>query len=69
MSAAAAQRLDFKQDGYAHCSEILRLATRHLRWTEIPVPIRYSKDTLTNRPVAPNALKIIWELLIGSMRR
>lgn len=69
MSAQAAHGIDFKQDGYAHCSEILRIATRKLRWTEIPVPIRYSKETLTNRPVAPNALKIIWELLIGSMRR
>ncbi|MEI7512172.1 MAG: glycosyltransferase family 2 protein [Candidatus Uhrbacteria bacterium] len=71
MTAEAARVVDFRQDRMAHCSEILRLVTRSkLRWTEVPVRIRYTAETLAkgqngiSPPLA--AFKIAWELFIGA---
>ncbi|MDD5725944.1 MAG: glycosyltransferase family 2 protein [Patescibacteria group bacterium] len=65
MTAKAARTLDFKQDGFAHASELLRLITRSgLRWREIPVSISYSQESL-GKKVRPDALRIVWHLFIG----
>jgi glycosyltransferase involved in cell wall biosynthesis len=70
LSAEAARRLDFRQDRMAHCSEILRLATRSdLRWLEVPVVIRYSADTLAKGNQNLDAIKITWQLLLGMFDR
>jgi hypothetical protein len=62
----AARLIDFKQDRMAHCSEILRLATRSgLRWVEVPVRVLYTDETLAKGQKTADALKIAWELLIG----
>lgn len=67
MTAEAAKRISFSQDRMAHCSEILRLVTRSdLRWEEIPVEIRYSADTLQKGQKPLDALKIVWQLIIGA---
>lgn len=68
MTAEAARRLRFYQDGKAHTSEILRCITRlGLRWIEIPAHIKYTEDTLTkagsNR--TSDAFSIAWHLFIG----
>jgi polyprenyl-phospho-N-acetylgalactosaminyl synthase len=66
LTREAAQRIDFKQDRMAHCSEILRLATRSgLRWVEVPIRVTYSHETLAKGQKTVDALKIVWELLIG----
>jgi len=71
MTAEAAKQIDFRQDRMAHCSEILRLVTHSkLRWTEVPVRIHYTAETLAkgqngmSPPLA--AFKIVWELFIGA---
>ncbi len=65
MNRHAAEILDFRQDGPAHCSEILRLATRaDIRWAEVPVHVRYTKDTLAKGQSFGAAFRILWELLI-----
>lgn len=68
MTAEAARRIDFHQDGKAHTSEILRCVTRSgLRWMEIPAHIIYTQDSLnkdgTNR--TSDAFRIAWHLFIG----
>ena len=68
-TAAAAEQLTFQQDGMAHCSEILRLATRRLRWKEVPVQVRYSDETLAKGQWRGGALRIVWQLLVGSFRK
>lgn len=66
MTRAAAERIVFRQDRMAHCSEILRLVTRSpLRWIEVPVRVRYSVDTLAKGQSSADAFKIVWHLLIG----
>jgi hypothetical protein len=70
MTAAAARALDFQQDRMAHCSEILRLAVRSpFAWTEVPVRVIYSKETLAKGQKAGDALKIVWQLLLGVFQR
>jgi len=69
MSAAAARGLNFEQDRMAHCSEILRLATRNgWRWQEVPTRIRYTADSLAKGQKPWDALRIVWQLFIGAFR-
>ena len=68
-TAKAVEKLDFHQDGMAHCSEILRLATRNLRWQEVPVVVRYTKDSLEKGQWRGGVVRIVWQLLMGSFRK
>lgn len=66
MTAEAARRLDFRQDRMAHCSEILRLATRKgYRWKEVPVRIQYTAESLAKGQKSIDAFRIAWQLLLG----
>lgn len=70
MTADAAREIDFTQDRMAHCSEILRLAWRSdLRCVEVPIRVIYTADTLAKGQKAGDALKIVWQLLLGSLQR
>ncbi|MEO5927968.1 MAG: glycosyltransferase family 2 protein [Patescibacteria group bacterium] len=70
LSAAAARRLDFRQDRFAHCSEILRLVTRgEYRWVEVPVRIIYSADSLKKGQKPWDAARIAWQLFLGAFAR
>ncbi len=65
MSRKAAELIDFRQDRAAHCSEILRLVTQSdLRWKEVPVHVRYSKETLKKGQSFLEAFRILWHLII-----
>lgn len=69
-TAAAARGIDFRQDGKAHCSEILRLVTRSdLRWREVPIGVRYTTDTLAKGNKTSDALHIVWQLVIGAFQK
>jgi polyprenyl-phospho-N-acetylgalactosaminyl synthase len=66
MTADAARAVDFRQDRMAHCSEILRLATRSsFRWCEVPVRIRYTAESLSKGQKSTDAFKIAWQLFLG----
>lgn len=70
LTADAARQIDFRQDRFAHCSEILRLVTHSdLRWTEVPVRIMYSADSLQKGQKPWDAAKIVWQLLLGAFAR
>lgn len=70
LSRRAAEQVDFRQDRMAHCSEILRLVTRSpLSWREVPVRIRYDRDTLAKGQKSTDALKIAWQILLGMFAR
>jgi glycosyltransferase involved in cell wall biosynthesis len=69
LSRQAAEQIDFRQDMFAHASEILRLVTRSkLRWKEVPMKVRYTSETLAKGQKWSNAFKIVWQLFIGSFR-
>ena len=67
--AKTGRELDFQQDRMAHCSEILRHATHHFRWTEVPVQVRYSKETMAKGQWRGGAIRVVWQLLVGSFRK
>jgi glycosyltransferase involved in cell wall biosynthesis len=64
-SRLAAMRIDFRQDGAAHCSEILKKVTRSdLRYKEVPVLVRYTEETLRKGQRFTVAFHILWQLLV-----
>jgi glycosyltransferase involved in cell wall biosynthesis len=66
LNRVAASELQFRQDRMAHCSEILRLATRsQLRWVEVPIRVHYTSESLAKGQKSFDALKIAWQLLLG----
>ncbi len=70
MRAEAAREIDFLQDRMAHCSEILRLIARsEWRAIEVPVKVRYTKETLAKGQKATDAVGIVWHLFLGSLQR
>lgn len=67
MTASAAKKISFRQDRFAHCSEILRLVTRSdLRWKEVPVRVHYSEDSLKKGQKPWDAMRIVWQLFLGA---
>lgn len=65
-SRKAAIQLRIRQDRMAHASEILDEVRRlGLRYREVPVTIRYSAATLAKGQSSWNAVRIVWQLLIG----
>lgn len=66
LNRRAAGCLEFRQDRMAHCSEILRLATRSdLRWIEVPIRVHYTAESLAKGQKSLDAFKIAWQLFLG----
>jgi polyprenyl-phospho-N-acetylgalactosaminyl synthase len=65
-SRSAAQAIRIRQDRMAHASEILDEIRRlGLRYREVPVTIRYSTATLEKGQSSWNAVRIVWQFLVG----
>ena len=70
MSRHAAERIRIEQDGMAHASEIVeQLRRQQLRWCEVPVTIRYSRETLAKGQSGWNAVRIVSHLLVARVVR
>jgi glycosyltransferase involved in cell wall biosynthesis len=68
MSRSAAQSIRIRQDRMAHASEILDEIRRlGLRFTEVPVTIRYSAATLEKGQSSWNAIRIVWQFFVGKV--
>jgi glycosyltransferase involved in cell wall biosynthesis len=69
-SRKAAAQLHLSHDRMAHASEILdRIHQKGLRYTEVPVTIRYFSETLAKGQSSWNALRIVGQLLLGRLMR
>ena len=67
-SRASAQVLRIRQDRMAHASEILDEIRRlGLKFCEVPVTFRYSAATLAKGQSSWNALRIVWQFLVGKV--
>ncbi|MCC9599044.1 glycosyltransferase family 2 protein [Stieleria sp. JC731] len=70
MTSNAATRLRMFEDGMAHASEFLdRLAASKLRWTEVPVTIRYTEGTLEKGQRNSAAFRILFRIFISKVTR
>lgn len=62
----AAERIDLKQNRMAHATEIVsQLAATDLKWTEMPVHIRYTEYSKRKGQSLLNSVNIVVELLLG----
>jgi glycosyltransferase involved in cell wall biosynthesis len=62
MTAEAARKLDITQNRMSHASQILRtIAERKMRYTEVPVTIKYTEYSMRKGQRISNALNILWE--------
>ena len=68
LSAKAAEAIDITQDRMAHASEILDEIARHkLRYVEVPVTVRYTRESLEKGQSSLNSVRIVWEYLTGKL--
>lgn len=70
LSRQAAEKIEIKQDGMAHASEIIeQIKKHHLRFIEVPVKIVYSDYSLQKGQKLSNSFKILWDLIIGRLTK
>ncbi len=66
----AACRLNLRQLGMAHASEIIeRIAELDLRWSEAPVIVRYTEYSVGKGQPSVNSIKILFDLLVDRIAR
>ncbi|MBS0340810.1 MAG: glycosyltransferase family 2 protein [Proteobacteria bacterium] len=67
---SAAQRLDLRQSGMAHATEIVAQVARHrLSFVEVPVTIRYTAYSLAKGQSMSNSVHILVDLLLKGLLR
>jgi glycosyltransferase involved in cell wall biosynthesis len=70
MTARAARRLQIRQDGMAHASELIEQVGRlGLRYAEVPVTITYSEYSQAKGQRLSNSLQILRDLVAGWLLR
>lgn len=70
LSRHAAQTIQIKANGMEHASEILEeIAAKQLRYTEVPVDIRYTEYSITHGQSPLNAFNILFKMLIKKLMR
>jgi len=69
-SRQAAAAIPIREDGMAHASEILdEIKRQKLRYCEVPVSVRYSRETLDKGQSNWQALKVASQFLVGRILR
>lgn len=70
MTALAARKIRLRQNRMAHASEIMhQIAENGIKWTEVPVTIRYTDYSLAKGQRTGNAINILIDLLVGKLHR
>jgi polyprenyl-phospho-N-acetylgalactosaminyl synthase len=65
MSRAAAQKIDLRENRFAHATEFLELLRlQKLRYVEIPSTIRYTEHSIRKGQPISNGLDIVFDLLV-----
>jgi glycosyltransferase involved in cell wall biosynthesis len=68
LSRKAAQAIHLKQDRMAHASEIYdQILRAGLRFQEVPVSIRYSRETLAKGQRLSNSLSVLFQYMFGKL--
>jgi glycosyltransferase involved in cell wall biosynthesis len=70
MTRRGASRLQIRQNGMAHASEILQqIAKSRLPYVEVPVTVRYTSYSRAKGQRLTNSLSIMLELVTGALQR
>lgn len=68
LTRAAAENIKITQDRMAHASEILdEIARNKSKFVEIPVTVKYSKESLEKGQSSINSIRIVWDYLTGKL--
>lgn len=68
-SRAAAAKIDLRQNGFAHASEILSQIRAHrLRYIEVPTTVMYSDYSMAKGQSMWNAFNIVFDIALGKLR-
>jgi len=66
----AFSQIEINSSGYEFCSEMIReSAFRHLKITEVPVGVRYTKESLGKGQNFAGGIKTVFKLVIRSLMR
>lgn len=69
MTAATAARIEIRQDGMAHASEIIhQIRGEGLEWVEVPVTVRYTEYSKAKGQSAFGSISVLYNLLTGRLR-
>ncbi|MBU0648849.1 glycosyltransferase family 2 protein [Patescibacteria group bacterium] len=67
-SRAAAEKIKISQDRMAHASEIFdQIAKNNLRFCEVPVTIRYTKESRQKGQSSLNSFRIVLDYFVGRL--
>lgn len=70
MKRKAAEQIKIKHDRMAHCSQMLHdMYEQGLTIQEVPVEIRYTEYSLHKGQSSLDAIKIVWDLLLGKIMK
>jgi polyprenyl-phospho-N-acetylgalactosaminyl synthase len=70
LSRLALQRIELKETGFAHATEILqRIREGRLRYVEVPITIRYSEYSMQKGQRFSSSLNILFDLLVSRIFR
>ncbi len=70
ISKKAAGLIKIRQDGMAHASEIIEQIRKHnLKFTEVPVTVKYTDYSLKKGQKISNSFKIVWDLILGRITK
>ena len=68
-TAPGARQISISQNRMAHASEILsQIATRKLRYREVPASVRYTAYSRSKGQPLSNGLNILWDILMARIR-
>lgn len=69
-SAVAAEKIQIRQDGMAHASEIIEEIKRHdFKYKEVGVTIKYTYYSINKGQKLSNSFRIVWDLLLGRLTK
>lgn len=70
LSCRAAQLIRFREDGFAHATELLRQVSLHkLRYVEVPCKICYTEYSRRKGQSVLNSVNIVTDYVIGTLLR
>jgi len=69
-SSQAAERIEIRQDGMAHASEIIEQIKKHnLKFKEVGVTINYTYYSVNKGQKFSNSFRIVWDLILGRITK
>jgi glycosyltransferase involved in cell wall biosynthesis len=68
LSSSAATKMDLAMNGYEFCTELIQQVVKQgIRWKEVPIKVKYSKQSLAKGQSFASGVKMVIRLFIKSL--